>query len=71
MRFVIKWGIYINIVRCGVYNSDESVYDSLPPLRSAPCWSVYQFSDTKIRIIIYTTKQKGGLFNIISIYLYI
>jgi hypothetical protein len=25
MRFVIKWGIYINIERCGVYSSNPIV----------------------------------------------
>jgi len=48
--FSVNGGIYINIERCGVYSST---------FRSAPCWVDYQFSDTKVRIIIYTTKQKG------------
>jgi|688.fasta_scaffold51956_10 hypothetical protein len=61
MRFVIKWGIYIkNIKQVGVYSSTT---------RSAPCRVDYRFSDTNIRLIIYTTKQNRGLFNIISIYL--
>ena len=54
--FSVNGGIYINIERCGVHSST---------LKLAPCWVDYQFSDTKIQLIIDTTKQKGGLFNII------
>ena len=36
MRFVIKWGIYKNMEHPSVYSSDESVYDSLPPLGTPP-----------------------------------